>query len=514
MAGSELPTAHDIILSLGEELPVGIWVARAPGGEEVYVNHTFQQIMGVGLQAVQAGAYAQPYGIYTRDGALYPESRMPFVRALVERRVVVADDITIHRPDGSKVDVRAFARPVGEPITHVIVAFFDVTREVEAERARAESERRLQHAQRLEAIGNLAAGIAHDFNNLIFGIKLIATDLAASETDPKRRAALVLIDEITERSATLTRSLLGFARRGKHRAMPVNLNDVVAAMSEMLTRTIGGATLGFELEAANRGCVIGDQSQLEQVILNLVVNARDALEDGSGRIVVRTTDAPLSATLGPCVQLEVLDDGAGIPPELRDRVFEPYFSTKNQGSEHGTGLGLATVFGIVESHRGAIEIDAGLDGRGTTMRILLPAARTAAEEPERPPPVEAPTGSGTILVIDDDPLVRSALCAAVDALGYEALAAAGGAEALELYASHRAGIRAVLLDMVMPGMNGRATYLGLRKLEPDVDVLLMSGYTMNEEVQAILDLGVRAFLSKPYTVEALAQALAALRPSR
>jgi len=502
---AEVPTDHDIIMALGEDLPVGLWVARAPHGELVYANKTFAAIMGMGARDdVAAGGYAESYGIYRRDGTPYPESQMPFVRAIEQRRVVEVDDIMIQRPDGTRVDVRAFARPVGDPITHVIVAFFDITREVEAEWARAESETRLRHAQRLEAIGNLAGGIAHDFNNLIFGIKLIAADLASSEPDEARRASLTVIDDITERSATLTRSLLGFARRGKHRAAPVSINDVISSMTELLSRTLTGIDLQFELEASNRGTVVGDRSQLEQVIMNLVVNARDAVK-GAGRVVVRTSDRDGH------VVLEVADDGTGIPVELRDRVFEPYFTTKTKGAERGTGLGLATVFGICSTHGGTAEVADGLDGRGTTMRVLLPAAPSVlAETVALPREVAKPTGEGTILVVDDDPIVRSVVALTLGTLGYRAIEAASGSEAVELYRSNRASIRAVVLDMVMPAMNGNATYLALREIDRDVRVLLMSGYTINEEVQAILDLGVRSFLSKPYSVAELAAALVEL----
>jgi len=509
-----VPSDHDIIMALGEDLPVGIWVARAPGGEEVYANRTFAQIMGTGLVETQVGGYAAPYGIYQRGGGLYAEDRMPFVRALREREVVVVDDITIRRRDGSAVDVRAFARPVfdpsGEVITHVIIAFFDITREVAAERSRAESEQRLQLAQRLEAIGTLAGGIAHDFNNLIFGIKLLASDLLVGEDDPERQAALALIDDITERSAALTRSLLGFARRGKHRSLAVGLSDVVGAMAEMLRRTAAGAEIELELEARDRGVVVGDQSQLEQVVMNLVGNARDAVAS-AGRIRVRTSDAELPS--GPRVVLEVSDDGPGIPPEIRDRVFEPYFTTKTQGPDRGTGLGLATVYGIVELHQGTIEIDVGLDGRGTTFRASFPAARRPAE-PLVPKQIAAPQqGAGLVLVVDDDAIVRCAVLRAVASFGYETLEAASGAEAIELYRARGAEIAGVVLDMVMPGLSGRATYLALRELAPDVGVLLLSGYAVNEEVQAILDLGVRGYLPKPHSIEQLAAALAELTAS-
>jgi signal transduction histidine kinase/ActR/RegA family two-component response regulator len=514
VSGPGVPSDHDIIHALADDLPVGLWVARAPGGEFVYANRRFAEIMGqTGRGDVAVGGYSEPYGIMTRDGQPYPEHRMPFVRAMQERRVVVVDDITIYRPDRTRVDVRAFANPVTDEagtITHVAIAFFDITREVAAERARAESEKRLHRAQRMEAIGTLAGGIAHDFNNLSFGIKLIASALRAGETDGGKRESLDLIDEITERSAALTRSLLGFARRGKHRAAPVALDDVVASMREMLSRTLSAIEIEFDIAAADRGTVIGDHAQLEQVVMNLVVNARDALRDApDARIAVRT-----SSHDGRVV-LEVADNGPGIPAELRDRVFEPYFTTKTQGAERGTGLGLATAYGIVESHGGTIEIVDGLGPKGTTIRVTLPAAqRPAPQAPPRSPIEAVRSGAGTILVVDDDPMVLRALAAALGSLGYGVLEACGGAEAVDLVRERRGEIRAVLLDMVMPRMGGAATYVALRALAPDLVVLLMSGHASNEDVQGLIDLGACGFVSKPYSIEALGSALAAALAAR
>ena len=513
MAVGDVPSDHEIIHGLADDLPVGLWVARAPGGELVYANRRFAEIMGQGGRDDQkVGGYSEPYGIFTRDGVRYPEDRLPFVRALETRRVVVVDDITIHRPDGSRVDVRAFANPVANSagtITHVVIAFFDVTREVEAERARADSERQLQRAQRLEAVGTLAGGIAHDFNNLIFGIKLLAGDLAVNEPDDKKRNALELIDDITERSASLTKSLLGFARRGKHRAMPVALDDVLEAMREMLVRTLLGVDVTIELGAADRGTVVGDRSQLEQVIMNLVVNARDALREQSDACVVVRTRSDRGG-----VVLEVLDNGPGIPVELRERVFEPYFTTKTKGAERGTGLGLATVYGIVESHRGTIAIDGGLAGKGTCMRVLIPAAPRPAPRPE-PRAHETPTqGSGLVLVVDDDPVVCRALAATLQTLGYATLEAAGGSEAVALFRERGRDIAAVLLDMIMPHMSGADTFAALRELRGDVRIVLMSGHAMNEQAQQLLDGGASGFLAKPYSAEELSILLARLIPQQ
>ncbi len=509
----EVPSDHDIIHAVPDDLPVGLWVARAPGGEFVYANQKFAEIMGqAGRDDAAVGGYNEPYGILTRDGRPYPEHRMPFVRALQERQVVLADDIMIRRPDRSLVYVRAYGRPVMNAdgvITHVVICFFDVSREVEAETARAESEKRLHRAQRLEAIGTLAGGIAHDFNNLIFGIKLLAAELANGEQDPQRLASLKMIDEVTERSAMLTRSLLGFARRGKNRAAPVALNDIVGSMRELLTRTMIGIDITFDLDAADRGTVVGDESQLEQVVMNLVVNARDALRDtGGGRVAIRTRSAD------DRVILEVADDGPGIAPEIRDRVFEPYFTTKTTGSHKGTGLGLATVFGIAESHGGTVEIDAGLDGRGVTLRVAFPVAPSVAAPAPVPISRDAAPASGTILVVDDDRMVRRAVSTTLRNLGYRTFEAASGREAVDLFRQHHALIRAVVLDVIMPGMGGAATLAAMREVDPEVSVLLMSGYTMNEDVQALLDAGARGFVMKPYSVDVLARSLAdVLKPA-
>jgi CheY-like chemotaxis protein len=206
--------------------------------------------------------------------------------------------------------------------------------------------------------------------------------------------------------------------------------------------------------------------------------------------------------------LEVSDDGPGIPVELRERVFEPYFTTKTHGSQRGTGLGLATVFGIVESHSGTIEVGMGLGGTGATLRVNLPAAGQAAEERHPHPTEPVEPGSGTILVVDDDLMVRRAVSMTLRGLGYRTFEAASGIEAVDLYRQHHATIRAVVLDVIMPGMSGRATYAAMRQVDPSVAVLLMSGFTQNEDVHTLLAQGARGFVMKPYSPEVLARSLA------
>jgi two-component system cell cycle sensor histidine kinase/response regulator CckA len=522
---SAVPSDLEIVRSIADDLPVAVWVARAPGGEFVYANRRFGEIMGMAARDdVALGEYAAPYGIYRRDGDLYPEDKMPFVRALQARTTVVIDDIVIHRTDGRRVNVRAFAKPMFDgagDITHIVIAFIDITREVEAEAARAESERRLLRAQRMESVGTLAGGIAHDFNNLMLVLKLVTAQLAHAEDAERRAAAVRVITDISDRAAALTRSLLAFARRAPHASRPVSLNQVVDSMAEIVRRLIGlGIEVVIEATAAGGGVVVGDVAQLEQVVMNLVVNARDAMAGGPGQLIVRTRevllDDPASRALGELapgryVCLEVIDQGPGIPPEIRDRIFEPYFTTKEQGPDRGSGLGLATVYGVVQSHQGGIAVDPGPDGRGTAMRIYLPAgARAERSEPAAPVAPGLRRGDGgTILVVDDDPLVREAIARAVADLGYRALESADGEQALAVLRAHRDDISAVLLDMVMPRMSGRAFFQALSPSERAVPVVVMTGEAETDEVQSILDLGVRGLLPKPCSIDELSIALAA-----
>jgi PAS domain S-box-containing protein len=502
--------ADEIVSSVADDLPVGVWVARAPNGEFLYANKAFAEIMGMGAREdVGRGEYAGPYGIHTRTGELYPEDKLPFVRALQERRTVIVDDIVIHRHDGGKVHIRAQARPVwgdAGQITHVVIAFIDISREAQAEAGRTESEQRLGQMQRMESIGTLAGGIAHDFNNLLAAVKMMAAVLRRNENDTTKLAYLEQIDQVTDSAAQLTRALLGFARRGKHLSSRVSIHDVALGVAALMRRAIDRRIeIVTDLRAAT-GDVDGDFSQLEQVLMNLVVNARDAMlcqehNKGGGRLVIATRDE------GTNIVLEVTDSGCGIDPAVRDRMFEPYVTTKKTGEGGGTGLGLATVWGIVENHGGRIE---ALDAkpRGTTMRVTLPAA---SEEQPRVAKIEGARdvirGSGTVLVVDDERPVRDSVAAALRALGYRVFCAEDGEKAIELV-RERTDIDVVLLDMVMPNMDGRATYLALREMRPDLRVVLTTGFALNEEAQRILDLGVREFIAKPFSVELLSQVMA------
>jgi two-component system cell cycle sensor histidine kinase/response regulator CckA len=497
-----------VLAEVIDSLPLGVWIARAPGGELFFANRTFREIMGTEARDdVVVGGYAQPYGICGPDGRAYPEDRLPFVLALRARAIVTVDDIVIHRHDGRRVNIRATARPVfeGDTITQVVICFVDCTAEKQAERAREESDARLRQAQRLESLGTLAAGVAHDFNNLLGTISLIASMLGLREPDRARAEDLRRIIATTESAARLTRSLLAFGRQGPLRAVRFDAGEVAANVIELIRRTFDrNVEIVFVRDGASS--IVGDPTAIEQMLMNLAFNARDAMPEG-GRLSVRF------AREGDRVVIEVGDTGAGVPRELRGRIFEPYFTTKGDRELTGRGLGLATVYGIVEAHAGTIEVrDAS--PHGAVFRVTIPAAidqSEAAAPPARPDEATV-RGHGTVLVVDDEPLVRASLRRALEDLGYDAREAPDGVAALEQLGS--GDVHAVLLDSVMPRKGGRDTLIEVRRRPAPPPVIMMGGRIVPSERQELFALGAIAVLDKPFDVPALSRILAdVIRPT-
>jgi signal transduction histidine kinase len=362
----------ELIAAIADDLPFGIWVASVPEGDFVWSNRTFAEIMGMGPRDdVAVGEYAKPYGIHDLEGNLYPEEKMPFVRALKARAPVVVEDIVIHRPDGGRANIRALARPMrrsdGE-VGWIVITFTDITREVSAEMASAQSEARLRRAQRMEAIASLTGGVVHDFNNLLASIKMLTGALRKNIDDDLKREQLDRIEYATQSAMDLTASLLGFARRGPRQPALVSLNAIALAVSELLKQTVDKRIRLEVALDARPGEVIGDPARLEQLLLNLALNARDAMPSG-GAMSIRTSQE------ADAVVLEVSDSGPGIPAELREKIFEPWFSTKQESATSGTGLGLSVVREVAKEMSGRVEV---LDGTpsGTRMRVTLPAARS------------------------------------------------------------------------------------------------------------------------------------------
>ena len=370
----------------------------------------------------------------------------------------------------------------------------------------AQTQGQLEQAQKMDAIGRLAGGVAHDFNNLLTVI-LGRTDMLLQPLkpdDPMRRG-IELIQRTAGRAADLTRQLLAFSRKQVLEASVLNLNTVAADMKDMLGRLIGEDIALVTSPSLELGRVKADRGQIEQVVMNLAVNARDAMPQG-GHLIIETQNVDLDgeyvrrhvgARPGPHVMLAVSDSGVGIPREILRHIFEPFFTTKEPGK--GTGLGLATVYGIVKQSGGYIECDSE-PGRGTTFRIYLPRVDGPAAETERNGrPVDAAGGTETILLVEDEEGVRELARDILRATGYTVIEARNGAEALLLSERHQGPLDLLLTDVVMPRMSGRELAERLTPLRPDLSVLYMSGYTDDAVIRhGVLGAGT-AFLQKPFT---------------
>ena len=376
----------------------------------------------------------------------------------------------------------------------------------------SETQDQLTQARKMEAVGRLAGGIAHDFNNLLT-VMTGRSQLLLRRLTPEDpvRSEIELIEKTANRAADLTRQLLAFSRKQILQPAVMNLNAAVATMSEMLRRTIGEDVLLVTALDPALGWVQADPSQIEQIVINLAVNARDAMPKG-GRLTLETANVELDGAYarahvgahpGPHVMLAVSDTGVGMDADTRTRIFEPFFTTKGPGK--GTGLGLATVYGIVKQSGGHICVYSEL-GQGTAFKIYLPRVDPAAD-PVEPGGLLAHVAQGreTILLVEDEGAVRELARDILEANGYEVLEARHGDEALAICERHSEAIHLMLTDVVMPGMNGRELAERLARLRPETKVLYMSGYTDNAIVIGGVLNGRAVFLQKPFTPDALAR---------
>ena len=378
------------------------------------------------------------------------------------------------------------------------------------ERQRAEMERlaleeQLRQSQKMEAIGRLAGGIAHDFNNLLTSIKGLSS-LALKELTPKHpiRPDLEEIEKAAQRAAGLTRQLLTFSRKQRLRLAPVDLNSAVSGIETMLRRVLDER---IELRATydrRLPPIMADANQLEQVVMNLVVNAQDAMRDGGIiEIVTRletVSDEPGAVPPGDYALLMVSDTGVGIPPENLDKVFEPFFTTKPSGE--GTGLGLATVFGIVKQSGGYVRVDSRV-GSGSTFCVYLPLVETETGDAASEPEAEALAGSETILLAEDDGSVRRLVTRILERTGYRVLPAENAEQAVTLAEESEGRVDLLLTDVVMPRSGGEELYELIQRRWPGVRVLYMSGYTDNPVVRREAEDPAGAYLSKPFAPEVL-----------
>ena len=373
-------------------------------------------------------------------------------------------------------------------------------------------EEELRQAQKMEAIGRLAGGIAHDFNNIL-AVILANSDLALEDLEPTHPAvtSIAEIEGAATRAAGLTRQLLTFSRKQKRQAKPVALNSIVTGIEGMLDRIVGEDITMAAMIASDLGTIEADPGEVEQVLMNLVVNARDAMPAG-GRLLVETSNAVVDAahaselgiSAGRYVMLSVTDTGCGMTDEVRARIFEPFFTTKDV--DKGTGLGLATVFGIMKESRGGISVYSEVD-RGTTFRMYWPRIDAIAAKETRARFV--PTrGTGTILVVEDDTQIRGILRRYLTNWGYTMLEAPSGVAALELLHQHAGPLDLLLTDLVMPGgLDGRSLSKRVIADHPRARVVFMSGYTEHAAIQNA-DIGpADYFVQKPFTAQLLSETL-------
>ncbi len=447
--------------------------------------------------------------------ACFPRaSRVRLLRGVreVRRYGETLVECTGRRKDGAlvalEISLSAIKTPTGEP-ARVRGVVRNVTERRRAEEDRQRLELQLAQAQRLESLGTLAGGIAHDFNNLLTGIAGNATMLQVEKPASERtRQRLQNIIELVHSGAALTRQLLGFARAGRYEPKATDLAEIVRKVAAMFCRTRKEIRL-HEDYAGDRWPVEVDRGQLEQVLLNLLVNASDAMPRG-GDLYLSVENAPLDLDTADAdgvrserfVKLVVRDTGMGMNEATRQRVFEPFFTTKGKG--RGSGLGLASVYGIVKAHGGLVEVRSE-PGKGSTFEVCLPAS-TRPPEPERTVRSEEAWSRGreTVLLVDDEEVVRLTCADMLRHLGYEVLVAASGEEALALYRTEGPRISLAIVDMIMPGMGGDATLAELRRIDPEVRVLLASGYSIERQASRALAQGSNGFLQKPFTMAELA----------
>jgi signal transduction histidine kinase len=389
--------------------------------------------------------------------------------------------LSAQRKDGTtfpvEISLSAMSDEPGSPL--VLAAIRDVTERTEfaAERQRQALEAQSEQSHRLESLGQLAGGVAHDFNNLLGVILNYTALLSRRLSDPTATADLGEIRAAAERAAGLTRQLLTFARRDVANPEPIEVNNVVQEIASMLERTLG-EQIELRLDLAVGPLIaMVDKQQLDQVVMNLAINSRDAMA-GGGTLTIATARSPAGSGRVGDVVLRVIDTGAGMAPEVRARAFEPFFTTKPHGQ--GTGLGLATVYGVVRQNDGDITIDSGV-GVGTTVSVVLRAARGAT--PACGYPTEAAEG-GTerILLVEDEVGLRVGTARILAEQGYEVLVASDGIEALEVFDGEDGMIDIVLSDVVMPRMRGDDLARILADRAPGIPVILLSGYDSDARV--------------------------------
>jgi PAS domain S-box-containing protein len=457
----------------------------------IYANPAAVSLAGIPEEKLLASNFIELFSSHDRKG--------------VKKLLALSDQSLKHITEDSPVILN------GKEVSLDLMPFKDEARHSIAVIVRDVSERRrmqaqLQEAQKMEAIGTLAGGIAHDFNNLLMGIQgnvsLMLLDVDSKHPHKQR---LTTIEKLIQSGSKLTKQILGYAREGKYEARVIDLNQIVRETSETFGRAKKDITVHRDF-AVDLLPVEADQGQLEQVLLSLYVNSWQAMP-GGGTISLKTmntSDKDMKYKMykpkpGNYVLFSITDTGVGMDKKTRERIFDPFFTTRGMG--RGTGLGLASVYGIIKGHGGYIDVDSE-KGSGTTFSIYLPASEKRAEKKEEPAE-EVLKGTETVLFVDDEGMIIDVGREILKTLGYEVLLARGGKEAIKVYKANRERIDMVILDMIMPDMGGGETYDRLKEINPQIKVLLSSGYSIDGQAQEIMERGCNGFIQKPFDVKQL-----------
>lgn len=517
-ADEDLHQTQAILQAAMDCSPAGIAIADAPDGRLRYVNDAGLLIGGEDRQSLVNGVgieqYVASWKLFDLDGRPLGIDEVPLARAIMFGETNSRDFI-IRREEGEDRIVEANAAPIKNETGKIvagIVVFTDITEKLHKEKEQAKLQEQFQQAQKMESVGRLAGGVAHDFNNMlsiILGYGEIALD-KLHQGDPLREDMQEIV-EAGRRSAALTRQLLAFSRKQTLQPEVLDLNHLVRELDKMLHRLIGE---DIELKLAlaeDLGWVKVDPGQIDQVIMNLVINARDAMPKG-GKLLIETADVELDTTYtekhpgskpGKYVMLAVTDTGCGMSKEILDQIFDPFFTTKEK--DRGTGLGLSTVYGIVKQSDGNVWVYSE-PGQGTTFKVYFPNAEAVEESAfVRPEAVAPVTGGEHILVVEDEEGLRKLMASLLSQLGYTVTLAANGGEALLLVEEKGLKPDMVITDVIMPNMSGKVLIDRLRRDDPHLKALFMSGYTDNAIVnQGALDPRT-PFIQKPFNIRDLGQ---------
>ena len=484
--------------SLVENTLDGYFIYQMPSGRFLFLNRRICSLFGY---TMEEGLKLTVWDVIDKKAHDYVKQRM---QERLQGKFVIFDRQVMKavRKDGFTFRAEVSTSMVTfRDQTAIQGVFRDVTEQENLQE-------QLQKAERMQAIGRLAGGIAHDFNNLLMGIQGRAS-LMLLDLDPSHPHSEQLrgIEGHVKRAVALTNQLLGFARGGKYKVAPVDLNKLIEENVGMFARTKKELSIDIKYQE-NIWSVEVDRNQIDQVLLNLYVNAWQAMPDG-GHLFIQTRNCrldakfvkPYDAAPGRYVEISVTDTGVGMDNETRKRIFDPFFTTKERG--RGTGLGLASAYGIIKNHEGIITAQSE-KGRGTTFTIYLPASDKPVCE-VKSLPAEPAAGVGTILLIDDEDMILEVGKSMLEKLGYQVLVAGSGSEALEIYCRQPDEIDLVILDLIMPEMNGRETYDRLKEMDPRVRVLFSSGYSMDGVANDILKIDSVGFIQKPFDIEKLSR---------